>query len=178
LQDQLQPCTGTDISIQYLPTSCHKIAELNPHSPPGYYKISTTSGSSATVYCYMTVQDNIALSCQDIATQNMSTPSAYYWVKNSNGTAVHVYCDMERHCCNTTGGWMRAAYLNMTDPTHHCPTGFRLSRHSKRSCERIARPGSTGLTFTVQSVKYSKVCGKIIGYQYGSPDAFGAYYRN
>ena len=78
---QLQSCNGRDISIQYLPTSCHKIAELNPHSPPGYYKISTTSGSSATVYCYMTAQDNIALSCQDIATQNMTTPSAYYWVK-------------------------------------------------------------------------------------------------
>ena len=81
LQDQLQSCNGTDISVQYLPTSCSEIAQLNPHSPPGYYKISTTSGSSATVYCYMTAQDNIALSCQDVATQNMSTPSAYYWVK-------------------------------------------------------------------------------------------------
>ena len=65
LQDQLQSCNGTDISIQYLPTSCREIAELNSHSPPGYYKISTTSGT------------------------------------------VQVYCDMERHCCGSTGGWMR-----------------------------------------------------------------------
>ena len=43
---------------------------------------------------------------------------------------------------------------------------------------RITRPGSTGLTFTVQSVKYSKVCGKILDYQYGSPDALGPYYSN
>ena len=138
LQDQLQSCNGTDISIQYLPTSCCEIAELNSHSPPGYYKISTTSG------------------------------------------AVEVYCDMERHCCGSTGGWMRSAYLNMTDPTHHCPTGFRLTSHSKRSCERITRPGCTGLTFAVlnQSVKYSKMCGKVIGYQYGSPDAFVRYYYN
>ena len=73
---------------------------------------------------------------------------------------------------------MRAAYLDMTDPTHHCPTGFRLTSRSKRSCERITRPGSTGLTFAVQSVKYSKVCGKVIAYQYGSPDAFVEYYDN
>ena len=136
LQDQLQSCNGTDISIQYLPTSCREIAELNPHSPPGYYKISTTSG------------------------------------------AVQVYCDMERHCCGSTGGWMRVAYLDMTDPTHHCPTGFRLSSYSKRSCERITRPGCTRLTFAVQSVKYSKVCGKVIGYQYATLDAFTSYYEN
>ena len=66
----------------------------------------------------------------------------------------------------------------MTDPTHHCPTGFRLTSHSKRSCERITRPGSTRLTFAVQSVKYSKVCGKVIGYGYISLDAFSAYYYN
>jgi len=136
LQDQLQSCNGTDILIQYLPTSCREIAELNSHSPPGYYKISTTSGT------------------------------------------VQVYCDMERHCCGSTGGWMRAAYLNMTDPTHHCPTGFRLTSHSKRSYERITTSGCTHLTFAVQSVKYSKVCGKVIGYQYGAPDAFSSYYGN
>ena len=73
---------------------------------------------------------------------------------------------------------MRAAYLNMTDPTHHCPTGFRLTSHSNKSCERTTKPGCTGLTFAVQSVKYSKVCGKVIGYQYGSPDAFRPYYNN
>ena len=71
---------------------------------------------------------------------------------------------------------MRAAYLNMTDPTHHCPTGFRLTSHPKRSCERITTPGSTGVTFAVKSIKYSKVCGKVSAYQYGSPDAFVRYY--
>ena len=70
---------------------------------------------------------------------------------------------------------MRAAYLNMTDPTHHCPTGFRLSSHSKRSCERIASPGCTGLTIPVHNRNYSKVCGKVIAYQYATPDAFWSY---
>ena len=175
LQDQVQSCNETDISIHYLPTSCREIAELNPHTTPGYYKISTTSDA---VYCSMTTPDNPASSCQDIATQHPLASSGYYWVNSSNGTAVHVYCDMERHCCGSTGGRMRAAYLDMTDPTHHCPTGFRLTSHSKRSCERITTPGCTGLTFAVQSVKYSKVCGKVIAYQYGTPDAFWSYYSN
>jgi len=126
----------------------------------------------------MTTPDNPASSCQGIATQHPLASSGYYWVNSSNGTAVHVYCDMERHCCGSQGGWMRVAYLNMTDPTHHCPTGFRLTSHSKRLCERVTRPGCTGLTFVVQNVKYSKVCGKVIGYQYGSPDAFWPYYHN
>jgi len=34
------------------------------------------------------------------------------------------------------------------------------------------------LTFAVQSVKYSKVYGKVIGYQYASPDAVQPYYHN
>ena len=60
---------------------------------------------------------------------------------------------------------MRAAYLDMTDPTHHCPTGFRLTSHSERSCERITRPGCTGLIFALHNEKYSKVCGKAIAYE-------------
>ena len=73
---------------------------------------------------------------------------------------------------------MRAAYLNMTDPTHHCPTGFRLTSHPKRSCERITRPGCTGLTIPVHNRNYRKVCGKVIAYQYATPDAFWSYYNN
>ena len=32
------------------------------------------------------------------------------------------------------------------------------------------------ITFPLNGVKYSRVCGKIIGYQYGTPDAFYPYY--
>ena len=88
LPGQLQSCNGTDISIQYLPTSCHEIVQLNPHSPPGYYKINTTSGA---IYCSMTTPDNPASSCLDIATRHPIASSGYYWVNSSNGTALEVY---------------------------------------------------------------------------------------
>ena len=59
-----------------------------------------------------------AASCSDIAAQSqVLRPSGYYWIRSSNGTAVQVYCDMDRVCgCNSTGGWTRVAYFNMTDP--------------------------------------------------------------
>ena len=84
---------------------------------------------------------------------------------------------MTRTCCNSTGGWMRVANLNMTDTNQHCPSGFRLITSPKRTCRT---PGNScaSTTFSLNGVKYSKVCGKIIGYQYGSPDAFRLYYIN
>ena len=72
---------------------------------------------------------------------------------------------------------MRVANLNMTDTNQHCPSGFRLITSPKRTC---GTPGSScvSTTFPVNGVKYSKVCGKIIGYQFGTPGGFGPYYYN
>ena len=44
-----------------------------------------------------------------------SSLSGYYWVRAPNGSDVRVYCDMTRLCGNVSGGWMRMAYLDMTD---------------------------------------------------------------
>ena len=84
---------------------------------------------------------------------------------------------MTRRCCNSTGGWMRVAHLDMTDTNQHCPSGFRLITSPKRTCGTPGRR-CVSTTFPLNGVKYSRVCGKIIGYQYGSPDAFVLYYRN
>ncbi len=44
------------------------------------------------------------------------------WIQNvATGYASLECWDMSRRCCNSTGGWMRVAHLNMADPTHHCP---------------------------------------------------------
>ena len=70
---------------------------------------------------------------------------------------------------------MRVAHLNMTDTNQHCPSGFRLITSPKRTC---GTPGSrcVSTTFPLNGVKYSRVCGKIIAYQYYSLDAFRVYY--
>ena len=66
-----------------------------------------------------------------------SSPSGYYWVRASNGSAVRVYCDMTLTCGNITGGWMRVAYLDMTNSSHQCPSGLRQHTDSSiRTCVR------------------------------------------
>ena len=42
----------------------------------------------------------------------------------------------------------------------------------------IAGGGCSSTSFSVQGVQYTHVCGKIIGYQQKSPDAFVRYYYN
>ena len=118
---------------------------------------------------------NPAPSCKLIL---QSSPSGHYWIQNAGtGYANLEYCDMTRRCCNSTGGWMRVAHLDMTDTNQHCPSGFRLITSPKRTCGTPGRR-CVSTTFPLNGVKYSRVCGKIIGYQFFSVDAFTAYYRN
>ena len=118
---------------------------------------------------------NPAPSCQLIP---QGSQSRHYWIQNAGtGYANLEYCDMTRRCCNSTGGWMRVAHLDMTDTNQRCPSGFRLITSPKRTC---GTPGSrcVSTTFPLNGVKYSRVCGKIIGYQYATVDAFYSYYWN
>ena len=72
-----------------------------------------------------------AASCSNIDAQSLILrPSGFYWIRSSSGTAVQVYCDMDRVCgCNSTGGWTRVAYLNMTDASQQCPSTLTLQTH-------------------------------------------------
>ena len=119
-----------------------------------------------------------AASCSDIDGQSLILrPSGFYWIRSSSGTVVQVYCDMDRVCgCSGTGGWTRVAYLNMTDPSQQCPSAWTLQTHSsepRRLCGRSSSStGCDSVTYSTFGINYSHVCGRVIGYQYYSPDAF------
>ena len=68
-------------------------------------------------------------------------------------------------------------YLNMTDPNTNCPSGWQLTSYSKRTCGKVSGGGTTcdSVTFPVSGGDYTRVCGRIIAYQYGHIDAFEAY---
>ena len=103
-----------------------------------------------------------------------SSPSGYYWVRASNGSAVSVYCDMTRSCGGVTGGWMRVAELDMTNSNYQCPSNL-MERNDlgKRTCVRIESGGGcSSVDFITPGVEYSSVCGRVLGYQYGIPEAF------
>ena len=104
-----------------------------------------------------------------------SSPSDYYWVRASDGSAVRLYCDMTLSCGGVTGGWMRVAGLDMTNSNHQCPSGLMERTFSgKRTCVRIETTSGCSSTrnFITSGVEYSNVCGRVIGYQYGTTDAF------
>ncbi len=126
--------------------------------------------------------NNPASSCSDIS---QDRPSGEYWIATDRTSSpVLVYCDMNRTSCscNTAGGWMRVANLDMTDPNQNCPEGLRLATRTEpplRTCGRVKGPvGCVSATYSTYGVEYSKVCGRIIGYQNSTPDAFHPYFSN
>ncbi len=124
--------------------------------------------------------DNPGLSCQDLYTA--MKPSGYYWIRSGpSNPAAMVYCDMERTCCGRGGGWMKVADIDMTNSTHQCPVGFKLITRTTPPYRTCGRPdrlrGCISTTFGANGVRYSRVCGRILGYQIGSPDAFSQHTR-
>ena len=80
------------------------------------------------------------------------------------------------HTCGGTGGWRRVVDLNVTDSTSTCPFGWNITRYSTRTCGRVNVESGTcdSATFTVSGGEYSRVCGRIKGYQFSTIDAFHA----
>ena len=70
------------------------------------------------------------------------------------------------------GLWYRVAYLNMRNPAEQCPSAWReYNSGGVRACGRPASASGScpGVQYSTCN-QYSRVCGRIIGYQVASPD--------
>ena len=104
-------------------------------------------------------------SCKSIYDADPSSSSGYYNFTICNGPVVQVYCDMEGTNCGGEGGWTRVAYINMIQTEATCPVGLnQRSFNSKSYCGNTG-PGCNGTMFPTL-VEYSRVCGRVRGYQY------------
>ena len=122
------------------------------------------------------LQSNPGKSCNDIYQINKATRgvSGNYWINTTTG--IHqVYCDMELECGGFKGGWMRIADLD-TSRGDDCPSGWnKITANGIAMCRSPNdNAGCYPTTFSVQNIGFNKICGKIKGYQKGSPDAFDA----
>ena len=111
---------------------------------------------------------SIPTSCEYIKENQPNNPSGYYHINSDI-----VYCEMGE-LCGSKGGWSRLAYLDMSDSTVDCPTGFRLyEKNGNRACGRLASDEGScaSVKFPSKGISYSEVCGRVVGYQYGTPDA-------
>uniref|UniRef100_A0A1X7SWB5 Fibrinogen C-terminal domain-containing protein n=1 Tax=Amphimedon queenslandica TaxID=400682 RepID=A0A1X7SWB5_AMPQE len=148
-----------------------------------HIKETATSNAGAINDILLLVEDLIMLhndsssfspiptSCQEIKNEQPNSPSGVYLLKTNNGTK-YVYCNMGELCGSV--GWSRLAYLDMTDATENCPSGFRLYQSGGvRACGRAtsSRGSCVSVQFPSNGISYSQVCGRVVGYQYGTPDA-------
>ena len=86
---------------------------------------------------------------------------------------------MTLNCEGVGNGWMKVVKLEMNNTSHTCPAGTTLGTDlPKRVCKSgKSEAGCSSTSFTVHGIQYSRVCGKIIAYQYASPDSFKDIYR-
>ena len=74
------------------------------------------------------------------------------------------------------------AYLNMTDPTHQCPPAWKEFTEPVRMCGKTNETlqygsGCSSVYFSTYNISFSHICGRIIGHQFGTPDAFSNYFQ-
>ena len=108
------------------------------------------------------------VSCKDVKAVLPSSPSGWYNLNNQN-----TYCNMDE-LCGSGGGWTRLAYLDMSDATESCPSGFNTyNSGGVRACGRYnSGAGCVSVTYPSNGISYSQICGRVTGYQYHSADAF------
>ena len=74
---------------------------------------------------------------------------------------------------------MKVTSIDMSNLGSSCPSGLKTLTSPKRLCGMNTDvAGCSSAHLDVQGVEYSRVCGKITGYQQKTPDAFLAYYKN
>ena len=112
-----------------------------------------------------------ATSCKQIYDCNPNSPSGYYW-RNSSPPEL-MYCAMNlTRCGSTTGGWTRVAHIDMTSPEGTCPSPLETI-YFPRSCSKAGGAGCSSVYFSTFGVPFTEVCGRAIGYQHHTADAFG-----
>ena len=73
---------------------------------------------------------------------------------------------------------MRVAHIDMTQPNQDCPAGFRKVTASGKTMCGGQGEQCTNITFSSHGVQYSRVCGRITGYQFYTTNGFSYYIDN
>ena len=125
------------------------------------------------------IKQSIPSSCFEIKRKNPFSGSGTYSLKVGNDYVI-VHCNMGM-LCNSNDGWTRIAYLNMGDKSSSCPNGLKLrSKGTQKACGRRS-PGEgacDSVFYPSLGIRYSQVCGRVHGYQFGSPDAYAVHLGN
>ena len=169
LKDSILAELRVDISMlcQCNTTNTSTNSTTTPTPQPGPQGIGTSASDPA-------------ISCKEVYESDLTSPSGYYWINSTMGP-VQFYCEMDTNNCGSiTGGWMRAAYIDMTNVNNTCPTALTNTVvGSMRLCTSShSGAGCTSISFPTRGVPYTKVCGRVFAYQRGSSDGFSNYHHS
>ena len=154
----------------------------NPDNLGNVVRINGNNNRLKIIICPSTplTQCQHISSCSNVLVHNPSASSGYYDVNLSNGSVITVYCDMDGNNCDGEGGWIRVAQLNMSEPGATCPPGLTLQNYNNIDHSLCGRSssGCASTFFSTYGLNYTKVCGKVRGYQFGHIDAFSTGTNN
>ena len=69
--------------------------------------------------------------------------------------------------------WVKVGYLDMSDPAQQCPDSWqKVTSPAGASCEKKDSSYCDSVYITTSGASYQMVCGRFLGYQIGTTDAF------
>ena len=175
-------CMADCDSYGYRPFTKYEELCCSPSNKGDIIRVTKDNGQSGIVICPDTIPNWCPFSsCYDILKTYPSAPSGYYNIILSNGSQVEVYCDMEGSHCDGEGGWTRVAFVNMSVPGSSCPSG--LVQYDNIFTTSLcwinnSYVGCNSAFFSTYGLNYTKVCGRVRGYQWRYLDGFHCYIIN
>ena len=168
----------TEISIQLNATN-NKISQLSTSTESTVHLISmqltTTNGNvtSALNEVEMT-QEHITTELEVTHSNITSVHSQIVDLRSQVARLQTQFTSLQIQLYCGPGEWHQVAYLNMSDPTQQCPSAWReYNTGGVRACGRPNANGGScaAMTYSIE-FQYRRVCGRVVGYQYKSPDGF------
>ena len=181
-------CSGVE-GFSHCMTDCNSFGQrpfttyeelcCSPSNKGDIIRVTKDNGRTGYVVCPDTIPNWCFefKSCYDILQSDQDASSGYYNI-TVNDNLVEVYCDMEGSNCDGEGGWTRVAFVNMSEPGSSCPPGleeYDNITNSSLLCwinNENYYCGCNSAFFSTYNINYTKVCGRVRGYQYGYPHAF------
>ncbi len=116
------------------------------------------------------ITDYYFSSCSQALSKDSSYLSGNYILRSSTGALRSVYCDMNNTFGGDSKGWMRVARLDV----NNCPNGFMTHMYGTINTCIVAEDnaGCTEIVYTTFKIIYTKITGRIRGFQIGSLNGF------
>ena len=122
------------------------------------------------------LRDHPVASCHELAAASLQ-PSGLYWVRAANGSSVQVYCDFTTNFGVKPNGFVKVAEFDGSRQSHPCPPSLQ----EVKSCSQVlcgrgqSSPGCSSVHYSTFGIAYSVVCGRVLAYQFSTPNAFFAF---